>query len=224
MRNRLLLVALLLCLAAAGYFTGLYQYLAPDRLREALTGAGPFGPILVIVLFALLEPFGTPGAIFMLAAATLWPFWIAFSINLLGATGAGMVGFAFARYLGRDWVEDRMPDRLRQWDERLSEKGLRAVVVFRLLFFLNPASHWALGLSRVRTSSAIIGTALGFAPGVAVFTYFGAEILLWAEKQSIWVWLAAPVVIIVIILIRRYRASASATSDVEVDADRKEGS
>jgi len=151
MRNRLILLALILGIVALAYYSGLFQYLAPDRLRELLTEAGPWGPILVVTMFTVLEPFGTPGAIFMVAAATVWPFWTAFAINWIGASGAGMFGFTFARYLGRDWVEDRMPERLRKWDERLSERGLPVVIAFRLMFFLNPASHWALGLSRVST-------------------------------------------------------------------------
>jgi uncharacterized membrane protein YdjX (TVP38/TMEM64 family) len=210
MRNRFILVGLILGIAALGYFAGLFQYLAPDRLRELLTEAGAWGPVVIVVLFTLLEPFGTPGAFFILAAATLWPFWAAFAINWIGATGAGMFGFAFARYLGRDWVEGRMPDRLRRWDERLSERGLPIVIAFRLMFFLNPASHWALGLSRVSMPTAVLGTVIGLAPGVAVLTYFGAEILVWLEAQSVGTWIAFALVVTVAIAFGKYRGRASA--------------
>ena len=205
MRNRLILLSVILGIGALGYFGGLFQYLAPDRMRELLTEAGAWGPVVIVVLFTLLEPFGTPGAFFILAAATLWPFWLAFLVNLLGATGAGMFGFAFARYLGRDWVEDRMPKRLRKWDDRLSDNGLPIVILFRVVLFLNPASHWALGLSRVPLSTAIAGTAIGFAPGIAVFTYFGAEIVTWFGDQSKAIWIAVAVAIVAIIAFRRYR-------------------
>jgi uncharacterized membrane protein YdjX (TVP38/TMEM64 family) len=205
MRIRLILLSLVLGIAAIGYFGGLFQYLAPDRLRELLTEAGVWGPVVVVVMFTVLEPFFTPGAIFILAAATLWPFWLAFLVNWLGATGAGMFGFAFARYLGRDWVEGRMPERLRRWDNRLSEKGLPVVILFRLIFFLNPASHWALGLSRVPFSTALAGTAIGFAPTIALWTYFGAEILEWFGSQSAGTWIAVAVAIAAIIVFRVYR-------------------
>ena len=205
MRNRLILLSVILGIGALGYFGGLFQYLAPDRMRELLTEAGAWGPVVIVVLFTLFEPFGTPGAFFILAAATLWPFWLAFLVNLLGATGAGMFGFAFARYLGRDWVEDRMPERFRKWDDRLSNNGLPIVILFRVVLFLNPASHWALGLSRVPLSTAIAGTAIGFAPGIAVFTYFGAEIVDWFGDQSKAIWIAVAVAIVAIIAFRRYR-------------------
>ena len=205
MRNRLILIALILGLATFAYFTGLYQYLAPDRLREFLTEAGLWGPVIIVVLFALLEPFGTPGAVFILAAATLWPFWLALTVNWIGATGAGMIGFAFARYFGRDWVEGRMPERLRKWDERLSHKGLSAVVLFRLFFFLNPASHWALGLSRVPASTAFFGTVIGFGPPIVLWTYFGSQILDWFKAQTAATWIPIGVAIAAFIAYRHFR-------------------
>ena len=203
MRNRLILLSVILAIAALGYFSGLFQYLAPDRMRALLVEAGAWGPVVIVVLFTLLEPFGTPGFVFLLAAATLWPFWLALTVNLLGAVGAGMFGFTFARYLGRDWVEARMPERLRRWDDRLSENGLPLVILFRIVFFLNPASHWALGLSRVPASTALLGTVIGYAPVVVLWTYFGAEILGWFEAQSIGVWVAVGVAIVAIVLLRR---------------------
>jgi len=205
MRTRLILLALIVSLAALAYFSGLYQYLAPDRLREILDQAGAFGPVVVVLLFATLEPFGTPGAIFLLATASLWPFWLALLVNWLGATGAGMVGFAFARYLGRDWVEDHMPKRMREWDERLSNKGLPAVILFRLFFFLNPASHWALGLSRVPASTALFGTMIGFMPAIFLWTYFGSEILDWFNAQTAATWIPLGLAVVAFIAFRRYR-------------------
>lgn len=206
MRNRLLLLGAILGIAALGYFGGLFEHLAPDRLRAMLAEAGAWGPVVIVVLFTLLEPFGTPGALFLLASVTLWPFWLALTVNWLGATGAGMFGFAFARYFGRDWAARRMPRRLREWDDRLSENGLPIVIGFRMLFFLNPASHWALGLSRVPVSTAILGTVIGFAPWIAMWTYFGAEILVWFEAQSWGVWVAVTVAIVAVIVFRRVRA------------------
>ena len=212
MRNRLLLFSVVLGIAAFGYFGGYFQYLDPARLRELLQDAGPWGPLAMIGLFTLLEPFGAPGAIFMMASATLWPFWLAFAVNMLGATGAGMLGFTFARYLGRDWVEGRMTPRLRAWDERLSEHGLPKVITFRLIFFLNPAAHWALGLSRVKVSAAILGTVIGYIPGIALWTYFGAELLEWFGKQPVEVWIGAGVAILVVVILVRLRRRMAASA------------
>lgn len=104
-----------------------------------------------------------------------------------------------------------MPDRLRAWDERLSKKGLPAVILFRLLFFLNAASHWALGLSGVAAPTAFLGTAIGFGPGIAIWTYFGAEILEWFEAQSLGTWVAIVAGIVAFIAFRKFRKRTRST-------------
>lgn len=211
MNIRIVILMAILGIVAFGFFSGFYQYLTPDRLRELASESGIWGPLVLIVLFSLLEPFFVPGAIFLLAAATLWPFWLAFAVNLAGATGAGMTGFAFARYFGRDWVEAHMPPRLKAWDDYLTAKGLRAVLVFRLVFFLNPASHWALGLSGVHAPTAALGTAIAFAPGVWLFTYFGAQILEWFATQPATTWIAIGIVILAFIALNRFRGRRAST-------------
>ena len=167
----------------------------------------------MVALFAILQPFGAPGAIFMMASATLWPFWLSLAVNMTGAVCAGMLGFGFARYMGRDWVEGRMPARLRAWDERLSEHGRPKVITFRLIFFLNPAAHWALGLSRVRVRDAILGTFIGLLPAVALWTYFGAELLEWFAKQPTEVWIGAVVAIVAVVIIVKLRKRMAATAE-----------
>lgn len=203
-------------MAAFGYIGGYFQYLDPERLREVIAETGAWGPVAVVALFAVLEPFGAPGAIFMMASASLWPFWLALLVNMSGAVCAGMFGFGFARYMGRGWVEERMPARLREWDERLSEHGLPKVITFRAIFFLNPAAHWALGLSRVTVPTAILGTFIGYLPGVTLWTYFGAELLDWINglPSEAWIGLGVAVVAVIIVVQLRKRMAASAQDNL----------
>ena len=213
MRNRIILAAIIVTLAGLAFYSGLFKHLTPDHLGEIADNAGAFGPVIIIVLFTVLEPFAVPGAIFMLAASALYPFWLAFIVNWLGSIGAGMFGFAFARYFARDWVSGRMPERMRKWDDRLSNEGLRVVIIFRAMFFLNPASHWALGLSQVRAPRAALGTAIGFLPWIIAWSYFGERILSWFDTNStgmiVGVGLAIAAAIAVSIVIRRRREAAA---------------
>ena len=230
MRIRLIILAILASVFAIGYSTGLYQYLAPERLREFAEAAGAFGPLVIIVLFSLLEPFGVPGAVFMLAAIAIWPFGLAFLVNWIGATCAGMFGFAFARYFGRDWVSGRLPPRLQKWDDRLSRQGLPIVIGFRAMFFLNPASHWALGLSRVPATTAALGTAIAYLPWTLAWTYFGTQILTWFETHTVEFVIGIASIVLVVFLIRRLRgggaeseadpsANLAAESELDIDPD-----
>ena len=214
MQKRLLLLGALLALALLAYATGLYEYLAPDRMRELVRGAGPFGPVVIVALFAVMQPFGVPGALFLLVVVSLWPFEVALGINYAGAVGAGMVGFACARFFGRATIEHRMPVRLREWDDRLSQRGLPVVIGFRFMLFLNPASHWALGLSQVAVPTALLGTLIGFAPWVVAWTWFGAEILVWLEEQTLAI-VGVGLAIGVVYYVHRRRRRASGDSSSE---------
>ena len=117
MTDKLRVAALILVVLAAVFAqtTGL---LDRESLRTLFTDSGALGPVFFVALYSLVQPFGFPGIIFMLLAALLWPLWFAFLLNLAGATGAGVVGFAFARFVGRDWVQGRLPERLRNLEER----------------------------------------------------------------------------------------------------------
>ena len=89
-----------------------------------------------------------------------------------------------ARFLAREWVSQRIPERLHRWDERLEHRGLQTVILVRLLLFLMPLAHWALGVSRVRFTPFVLGTAVGFVPGIAVLTYLGEGIANWISGRS----------------------------------------
>lgn len=172
----LLFTALVLGLASAwgaGWFEGLDR----ERVTGLIRAAGPWGPVAFVVAFALLEPFGAPGVLFAVPASWVWPLPEAFALSWLGSVGAGGVGFFFARTIGRDWVEAHLPDRFRRFDERLATRGLVTVVVVRLVFFLAPPAHWVLGLSPVRVTPFVLGTFIGFAPGIFALVLFGEGLL-----------------------------------------------
>lgn len=167
------LALLLLAGLAVAAWQGAFEGLDRKRVVELVEAAGPWAPIGFVLAFALLEPFGAPGALFAIPASWIWPFPIAFGLSWLGAIGAGVVGFWFARTIGHRFVQRHLPDRFRRYDERLETRGLVTVVVVRLVFFLAPPAHWLLGLSRVRFGTFLLGTAVGFAPGMALLVLFG---------------------------------------------------
>lgn len=154
------------------YFSGFFELLTdPDRAQAALERLGIWAPILYVVAFALLEPFFIPGLAFMIPGGFVFSFPELFVLSWLGSIGAGIVGFSFARFIGREFVESRLPDRLRTYDERLATRGLRTVIWVRMMLFLAPPAHWLLGLSKVRFAPFVLGTAIGFVPGIGLAAY-----------------------------------------------------
>ena len=167
-------VVLLLALGLAAWHA---TSLSGEEVRALLQGAGPWAPVIYVVSFALLEPFGVFGVFFVGPGSLLWEWPTLFALSWLGAVGAGIVGFVFARLLARDQVRSRIPERLRAYEDRLERSPLLGVILVRLAFFLWPPAHWLLGLSRVRFGTFVLGSMIGFAPGMAVFTWLGKSLV-----------------------------------------------
>ena len=179
MRKRILLLAALLAAALAAFWLGLPEAIERERLREAVAAAGPLGPLVFVALFSALQAIGVPGLLFIGVAIVAWPPWQAFLLVWAGSLGAGCVGFAFARTIGRRWVAEHLPERFRRFDARLATSGLRYVIAVRLLFYLATPAHWLLGLSGVPFRTAVVGSAIGFVPGSALWTFAGGGFFEW---------------------------------------------
>jgi uncharacterized membrane protein YdjX (TVP38/TMEM64 family) len=220
-RKRILLVAALLAVALGAWWLGSHESIERERLREAVADAGPWGPILFVALFSLLEAVGVPGLVFIGVAIVVFPPWQAFLLIWAGSVGAGCVGFAFARTIGRRWVAAHLPERFRRFDARLATSGLRYVIAVRIVFYLATPAHWLLGLSGVPFRTALLGSAIGFLPGSAVWSFAGASFFDWIGRQPprTWIGVAAALALLVAARLawRRRRAAAPAgTRDAPV--------
>jgi uncharacterized membrane protein YdjX (TVP38/TMEM64 family) len=195
-------VALAVGVAWSGALDGLGD---ADAVRARVLSWGDWGYVLYLLGFTLIQPLGVPGVVFVVPASLLWPLWVAIPLSLAGAVGACVVGFAFARHLGRDWVAARLPARMRSYDERLQARGLRTVILARLIFFLAPPANWVLGLSRVRFLTFVTGTTLGLAPGVVFMTVFGERATMWLADRPAWTPVLVLGPVLVLVGVRRWR-------------------
>jgi uncharacterized membrane protein YdjX (TVP38/TMEM64 family) len=207
----LALGALLLAALAASHF-GAFWYLGnASRLRNLVLAMGPAGPVLFIVMFTAFEAFGLPGVVFVGAAPLVWPLWLAIVFSWAGGVGAALLGFFFARTIGRDWVRRRMPPRFRRYDEHLSGRGMLSVLVARLLFFMAPPVHWMFGLSSVGWPVYLAGTAIGLLPGIVLVSFSGKSLFGYLTTQPPPVWIAAALIIgAVLFTVRRLRQAPAA--------------
>jgi uncharacterized membrane protein YdjX (TVP38/TMEM64 family) len=168
----------------------LHQHLNLTSLRALVERAGWWGPVVFVALFSL-EGFGVPGFPFLVTAIALWPPWQAFALNWLGCMAATAVGFWYARTLGRDFVAARLPERMRGFERRVVERGFHTVFLIRLLLFIAPYIHWALGLSPIGFRTYMVASGLAYLPTVAVVTFFGAAAFAWLTAESRAAWAAA---------------------------------
>lgn len=176
--TKLFLVAAACSLVVAAWQLGWFGLVAePARLRDAILGMGAWGYVVLLLGFCFLSPFGLPGILFVLAAAYIWPRPQAYAFSLAGAIGCSAVGFLFARFIAREWVDKRLPARIRKYDVWIQRRGWLAAAVLRAIFLMHPLLHAAFGLSRIRFFPYIAGSTLGYIPSLAV--------VVWASGSTI---------------------------------------
>lgn len=216
---KIAVVAVLAGVVAWVYASGAYEQFDPATMRTWVREAGPWGGVLFIVSYSCLQPFGVNGLVFLLSAPLIWSPTEAFLLNWAGTVGTGLFSYAVARLAIRDWLQARLPSRVRRFDDRLATHGFRTVLLLRLIFYTTPSVQWALGVSRVRFWPFLVASILGVAPFTLGTTLIGIRVAAWIEEHpvSTWPWDQIwPVIIIAavviaalsIVIVRKWRATA----------------
>lgn len=187
---KIALVAVVVSLIAWFYASGSYEEVDPQAIRVWIRNAGVWGGVLFVVAYSCLQPFGVNGLLFLLSAPLIWSPTDAFLLNWIGTVGTGVFSFLVARFIARDWVQKRLPQRVRRFDDRLHTRGLVTVLLLRLVFYTTPTVQYALGVSRVKIGPLMLGTILGVAPFTLMTTLLGVRVSAWLDAHPVsnWPW------------------------------------
>ncbi len=185
------------------WLTGVFDMVRdPEAVRERLVAMGAWGYVAYVVAFAIITPVGVPGIGMVFAATYIWSKPVAYVLSLIGALAAAIVGFLFARFVARDWVSKRIPERFRKYDARIEERGVWMAFILRIIFWMNPFLHALFGLSRIKFSRYVLGTFLGYIPTIAVATWASGSIVDLVKAEPAWL-LAFVGLIVVLVVVRK---------------------
>ena len=148
----------------------------PAQVGQTLIRLGPWGYVVFVAAYAALQPFGVPGTVFVMAAALIWPWPIAFGLSMTGTMAASVVGFSFARFVARDWVVTMIPVRFRKYDDALARRAFTTVVLLRLTFWMPPLLHAFFGVSKVRFWTHFWGSLVGYVIPLFLVSFFGQRL------------------------------------------------
>ena len=165
------------------------QFADPTGMKRALVELGPWGYVAFIAAYALLQPFGFPGTVFIWSAPLIWPWPIAFALSMTGTMAASVVGFLFARFIARDWVAARIPEKFRRHDEALGRHAFATVFVLRFVFWMPPPLHAFFGVSRVGFATHFWGSLTGYVVPLLLVSLFGErlfEVVITAPRE-LWI-------------------------------------
>jgi uncharacterized membrane protein YdjX (TVP38/TMEM64 family) len=147
-----------------------------DEARDFVDDLGVLGPILYVPLFVVVNfvvawPIlaGAAGLLFGTAAGT--------PLALLGVTAAALTQMAIARRLAGDHRGRLLPQRTKRVEKFLTENGTLAVLESRIVPLLPyGVVNYSGGLTHLPYQAMAVGTLIGAAPKVFVYTALGGSL------------------------------------------------
>ena len=133
---------------------------------------------LFILAYIVVTGLSLPGAVILtLAGGFLFGSVLGTIFVNLGATTGATLAFLAARYLFRDWVEQKFGKWLGPVQQGFSENAFHYLMTLRLIplfpfFVINLVS----GLTRMNVGTYVAATALGIIPGSFVYAYAGRQL------------------------------------------------
>ncbi len=196
------LVVVLAALVAAQRYGVFHEFASPARVAQTLVERGAWGYVVFVVAYAALNPIGVPGTAFVLAAALIWPWPIAFALSMVGTISASVIGFSLNRLILREWVSGLIPARFRRYDEALATRAFATVFFLRLVFWMPPLLHAFFGVSRVRFWTHFWGSLAGYVLPLLLMCFFGPRAFdtLKSAPAATWIELGVATLLIAIVV------------------------
>ncbi|MGE5476028.1 MAG: TVP38/TMEM64 family protein [Bacteroidales bacterium] len=178
---------------------------------------GMYGEALYVLVGAVVVAIGLPRQAVSFGAAYAFGPWMGLALALLSTLLGSLVTFYYARFIGRDVLARRFPDKIARIDAFLAGNEFTMAIILRL----SPVSHngtanVAAGVSGVRALPFFAGSVIGFLPQTVVFALAGAGFQL--DKAVSWtlsVLLFVASTMLGVWLWRRTRAAKGLTDEEE---------
>ncbi len=183
--GKILIGCVLMAGIGAFFYFDLDHYLSLDALKanrdtllQYTASHYEIAVALFILIYILQTTFSLPGgAILTLTGGFLFGSLMGTLFVNVGATVGATLAFLSARYLLRDWVEQKFGDRLGTIQEGFAQNAFSYLMTLRLIpafpfFLVNLVS----GLTRVNLGTYVLATSIGIIPGSFVFAFAGRQL------------------------------------------------
>lgn len=210
---RVLAVAAAAGVLLVAHYTGLLELAThPDQLRQAIASRGAVGAAAFVATYAVLQPLGVPGTVFILVAPLVWPWPQAYTVSMVGTMLASINGFLFARFVARDWLAARMPRRFSAYNDALERHAFATVAALRFVFWMPQALHTFFGISGVSFGAHFWGSLVGYALPLFLVAYYGEALFAFLQSVPLFVWgLTTLVLLVAGVFMLRFRRRRAAS-------------
>lgn len=173
-------LVMLTTLALLGFLASHFQLgdmLTQHWVDSEIRGRGWMGMGLFLAAGMLATGLGFPRQVMAFLGGYAFGFLAGTALATLAALLGCIMGFLYARWLGRAFVQKRFPGRLRKLDDFLHLHPFSMTVLIRLLpVGHNASTNLLAGVSSVRALPFFAGSALGYLPQNMVFALAGSGV------------------------------------------------
>ncbi|MEY7999931.1 TVP38/TMEM64 family protein [Clostridium sp. Mt-5] len=132
------------------------------------------GPIIYIIMFALVPLTLFPNAILALASGMAFGVLYGMIYTIIGAVLGAALSFYIARFLGKDIVDKLVRGRGKWFEDGVEKKGFLIVFTLRLIPLVPfDIISYGAGLSKIKFKDFLLATTIGIIPGVFIFINLG---------------------------------------------------
>ncbi len=183
----LLMGGLLAALALAWRYTPLADFADPERLQAWLTqiANNEWAALIVTLLYVAGSVIIFPVTVLIAATALLFDPLQAFAVAGAGALSAATVTYGIGALCGKQFLRDLMGQRINRVSRALAKQGVLSVMAIRLV----PIAPFSIinlvaGVSHIGFFQYLLGTILGMAPGIIIFTALGNRLRQMIDNPS----------------------------------------
>lgn len=204
--GKIIIILVIACAIGLFFYLDLGRFLSLDALKAhrdqllVFTEAHYASAVVIFIgTYIIVTGLSLPGAVILtLAGGFLFGSLVGTLYVNLGATTGATLAFLTARYVLRDWVEQKFGQWLGPIQEGFTSHAFNYLMTLRLIplfpfFVVNLVS----GLTRMKAGTYVVATALGIIPGSFVYAYAGRQLGTINSLKEI----ASPKVIVAFVLL-----------------------
>jgi uncharacterized membrane protein YdjX (TVP38/TMEM64 family) len=208
---RWLIAVMVACGLFVLWWSGALGYLSDlDWVRAQVESAGLWGPVLFTAAVVLAFPVFMAGPLIWLSG-TIWPLPLAIGYSCIAALLAGALFFYLARWLGQEWADKHIPDKVRQYEAKLEQFPTRTIIILRLVLWINPAVDVLIAVTRISAVNYLGSSAAALIPYTALHVVVATLGIGVISDMPGWLLAAAGAVLAVGVAFALHRKRSSAT-------------
>jgi uncharacterized membrane protein YdjX (TVP38/TMEM64 family) len=150
----------------------------PVSLRSLVSDLGPLGPTIFVGLTGFRLLLGMPSQLLLVVGGLCFGAVAGTIYGALGLTLSGLGLFLTARWVGRDAVARRIPERLQELFDGAGSRAGVAIVAVGTGYPMGPISayHTFAGVTSMTLTSFTLAVVAGSTIRSATYTYFGSSL------------------------------------------------